>query len=70
MYNKKTIKSNLNCGGKKMRKIMNVLHKKGLWGALNCLALSVVVLNAQQCCYWYFHQPEFPAEADKYRKFK
>lgn len=53
-----------------MRKIMNVLQKKGLWSALNCLALSVVVLNAQQCCYWYLHQPEFPTEADIYRKFK
>lgn len=53
-----------------MSKIVNVLRKKSLWGVLNCMALSVVIMNAQQCCFWFGHQPEFPAVADKYRKFK
>lgn len=53
-----------------MRRVINFLKQKSVWGALNCLALSVVVLNAQQCCYWFWHQPEFPAQADKFRKFK
>ena len=57
-------------GGFNMRKIVNGLMNKGVFGALNCLALSVAVLNAQQCCYWFIHQPKFPAEADKFRKFK
>ena len=52
-----------------MRKVVNYLKEKGIWGIANCLALSVVVLNAQQCCYWFVHQPEFPVEADKFRKF-
>ena len=53
-----------------MRKIVNGLSGKGIWHVLNCLALSVVVMNAQQCCFWFIHQPEFPVEADKFRKFK
>ena len=57
-------------GGFNMRKIVNGLMNKGVFGALNCLALSVAVLNAQQCCFWFIHQPKFPAEADKFRKFK
>ena len=53
-----------------MRKMANLLKKKNIWGVLNGLALSVVIMNAGQCCYWFYRQPEFPAEADKYRKFK
>ena len=53
-----------------MRRIVNFVKQKNVLSALNCLALSVVVLNAQQCCYWFMHQPEFPAEADQFRKFK
>ena len=53
-----------------MKKVVNQLAKKNFGGAVNCLALLFVVLSSQLCCYWYLHQPEFPAEADKYRKFK
>lgn len=53
-----------------VRKMANLLKKKNIWGVLNGLALSVVIMNAGQCCYWFYRQPEFPAEADKYRKFK
>ena len=52
-----------------MRGIVDFMKKKSVWGALNCMALAVVVMNAQQCCYWFAHQPEFPTEANKYRKF-
>ena len=53
-----------------MRKLTNFLKNKSAWCVLNCMALSIVALNAQQCCYWFMHQPEMPAEADKFRKFK
>lgn len=53
-----------------MRRVTNFLRRKSVWAVLNSLALSVVVLNAQQCCFWIYHQPEFPAQADKFRKFK
>ncbi len=53
-----------------MKKAVNNLAKKNVFGVMNCLALLFVVLSSQLCCIWYFHQPEFPAEADKYRKFK
>ncbi|MDE7341997.1 MAG: cyclic lactone autoinducer peptide [Lachnospiraceae bacterium] len=53
-----------------MKKAVSKLSKKNFWGAVNCLALLFTVLTSQLLCAWYFHQPEFPAEADKYRKFK
>ena len=53
-----------------MRRVVNFLRQTSVWGVLNCLALSVVIMNAQQCCYWFSHQPEFPTAADKFRKFK
>lgn len=53
-----------------MKKVVNFMRQKNVWSVLNCLALAVVVSNAQQCCFWFGHQPEFPAEADKFRKFK
>ena len=57
-------------GGIIVKKAVNNLAKKNVFGVMNCLALLFVVLSSQLCCIWYFHQPEFPAEADKYRKFK
>ncbi|MCI9462529.1 MAG: cyclic lactone autoinducer peptide [Lachnospiraceae bacterium] len=53
-----------------MRKAAKLLKKKNVWGLLNCLALFFVIFNSQLLCFWYTHQPELPAEADKYRKFK
>lgn len=41
-----------------------------LFTVLNCLALITVVQTANVACVWAFHQPEFPREADKYRKLK
>ena len=34
------------------------------------LKMKKMFSGVQQCCYWVFHQPELPVEADKYRKFK
>lgn len=53
-----------------MRKIMKLVKEKKVWGIMNALAVAVVAVGAQQCCFWFFHQPELPAEADKFRKFK
>ena len=56
--------------GISMKKVINLLKSKSVMGVLNCMALSAVVLNAQQCCFWFSHQPEFPAEADRFKKIK
>ncbi len=60
----------LRIGGIIMKNAVNKLAKKIVFGVMNCLALLFVVLSSQLCCIWYLHQPEFPVEADKYRKFK
>ena len=33
-----------------------------------CLALVLVTATANAACAWYFHQPEFPKEANALRK--
>ena len=37
---------------------------KSKFGILNCLALVLVTATANAACIWYFHQPEFPKEAN------
>jgi cyclic lactone autoinducer peptide len=70
MYDRKYHIIFFRIGGNVMKKAVSKLSKKNFWGAMNCLALLFTVLTSQLLCAWYFHQPEFPAEADKYRKFK
>lgn len=41
---------------------------KSKFGILNCLALVLVTATANAACIWYFHQPEFPKEANALRK--
>lgn len=53
-----------------MKRLINSIKEKNCMGILNCMALSMVVLSAQTFCFWFWHQPDFPEEADKYRKFK
>lgn len=53
-----------------MQKMIHLLGKKKLWGLANSLAVAMVVLTSQTMCVWMFHQPDFPEEANKYRKFK
>ena len=40
---------------------------KSKFGILNCLALVLVTATANAACIWYFHQPEFPKEANALR---
>ena len=35
---------------------------------LNSLALTLVISSANAACCWMFHQPEFPKEAEKFKK--
>ena len=35
---------------------------------INCLALVLVAATANSACVFYFHQPEFPKEANFLRK--
>lgn len=35
---------------------------------LNSLALTLVISSANATCCWMFHQPEFPKEAEKFKK--
>lgn len=37
-------------------------------GAVNCIALALVVQTANAACIWIFHQPKFPEEARKYSR--
>ncbi len=37
---------------------------------LNCLALMMVIQSANTVCAFYFHQPEFPEAAKKFKKFR
>ena len=35
---------------------------------INCFALLLVMQTANSACLWIVHQPEFPKEADKFKK--
>ncbi len=37
-------------------------------GVLNSLALLFVIQSANQACAWFFHQPQFPESANKFKK--
>ncbi len=36
--------------------------------ALNSFVLAMVIQSTCCACTWIFHQPEFPKEAEKYKK--
>lgn len=42
--------------------------KEKRWSILNCLALLMVFMTANSACIWYYHQPDFPEEANFMRK--
>ena len=46
-----------------MKLIMKKIRKIGI---LNGLALLTVLVNANQACVWFYHQPEFPEKAEKF----
>lgn len=41
---------------------------KSMAGVMNDVALALVVQSANTACIWNFYQPEYPKEADKYKK--
>lgn len=41
---------------------------KGIMGVLNAIALLLVRQTANSACIWLAYQPEFPEEANKYKK--
>lgn len=49
-------------------KFKNLVKKIMTIGALNSLALMLVAQSANQACMWFFHQPEFPEAANKFKK--
>ncbi len=48
-------------------KLKSIL-KKGIMGCTNALALLLVVQTANSACVWVIHQPEFPKEAEKFKR--
>ena len=50
-----------------MMKIKNFVVKN-IVTCMNALALLLVVQNANSACVWLMHQPEFPQEAEKFKK--
>lgn len=47
---------------------MKKLKKENVIKVINCLALVLVAVSANSACVFYFHQPEFPKAADKFRR--
>lgn len=52
-----------------MTKVKKILSKKSFWKVSNCLALAMVIMTSQSMCAWIYHQPDFPEEANKFRKY-
>lgn len=50
-------------------KVEMLIYQKFL-GFINVLALLLVKQTANSSCAWVFHQPEFPDEANKFKKVK
>lgn len=51
-----------------MMKLKRTLKKLAL-GCVNALAMLMVVQTANSACIWVVHQPEFPKEAEKLKKW-
>ena len=49
----------------KLTNCRSLLEKCG-----NVLALVAVFMTANIACCWYYHQPEFPKEAKRFRRCK
>lgn len=47
--------------------LKRVLKKKFIC-CINVLAMMMVVQTANSACVWIVHQPEFPSEANKFKK--
>lgn len=71
MYSKRQKKKYVHWLRVSEKRRMIVMKKrigKSKFGILNCLALVLVTATANTACIWYFHQPEFPKEANALRK--
>lgn len=49
---------------------VNILAKKNIMEIVNILAIILVRQTANSSCAWVFHQPEFPDEANKFKRVK
>ena len=50
-------------------KLREVIREK-LSKVMNMFAMRLVVQTANSACAWFAYQPEFPEEANKYKKVK
>lgn len=57
----------MHAGGSEM-KIRTIIYK--VFGIVNCLALLLVMQSANSACTFYYHQPNFPKSADKFKRIK
>lgn len=51
-------------------KLKKIIFNKKILGVLNVLAVVLVTQTANSTCVWLYHQPEFPASANKFKKLK
>jgi len=49
-------------------KVKNFITKLMTAGVLNSLALMLVAQSANQACVWFYHQPELPEAASKFKR--
>lgn len=50
-------------------KLKGMLKKVAL-GCVNAIAMAMVAQTANSACIWVVHQPEFPKEAEQFKKLK
>lgn len=53
-------------GGKKMKAKTFFMDKVAM--CMNALAMLLVRQTANSACIWVAHQPEFPSEANRFKK--
>lgn len=54
---------------KNYMKLKELFKKVSVSGILAAFALCMTTLAANSTCFFVFHQPEFPEDLKKYRKF-
>ena len=52
-----------------MKKLKTILNKHA-FKLLNVMALMLVMQTANATCTWIAYQPEFPSEANKFKRVK
>ena len=51
-----------------MQKLKSAVKKVMSVGLMNSLAIMLVAQSANQACLWFYHQPEFPESAGRFKK--